>query len=133
MMKTDEESAVEFELLKRFGGKWAVLAALSMRMSRKHVLLPPEIHEKLRIARVKISSGCFSPCEVGCVLAEVEGQLFSRCHLLDSREFMDWSRLLSEAMQGKLDYERVGGIAALAPVKNDCQFLGCSCGDAGRS
>ena len=133
MVTTNEECAVEIELLKRFGGKWAVLAALSMRMSRKHILLPPEIHEKLRIARVKISSGCFSPCEVGCVLAEVEGQLSSRGHLLDNREFMDWSRLLSEAMQGKLDHEQIGGIAALAPIKNDCQFLGCHCGDSGRS
>ncbi len=133
MAQTRDEGEVAFEVLKRFGGKWAVLAAMSMSMSRKGIVLPPEIHEKLKIARVKIGSGCFSPCEASCALADVEGRLFSHCHLIDDQEFMDWSNLLGEAMQGKLDFERIAGIPALAPVKNDCQFLGCSCSDAART
>ena len=113
-------------------GKWAVLAALSMRMSRRGVPLSAEIHEKLQLARIKIESGCFSTCEINCVLAFIEGQIISKCHLMDSREFMEWSRLLSDAMQGKLDYERIGGIPALEPIRNECRFLGCRCAEDGR-
>ena len=114
------------------GGKWAVLAGMSMSMSRNGIAVPPEVHEKLRMARVKIGSGCFSPCEASCALADVEGQLFSQCHLLDETEVMAWSDLLGEAMQGKLDYERIGGIPVLAPIKTDCQFLACGCANAGK-
>jgi hypothetical protein len=127
MAAVNDERAVAFEVLKRLGGKWAVLAAMSMSMSRKGIAVPLEVHERLRMARLKIGSGCFSPCEASCALADVEGQLFSQCHLMDEQEFMDWSNLLGEAMQGKLDYERIAGIPTLAPVRNDCQFLGCSC------
>jgi hypothetical protein len=129
MAEVKDERAVEFDLLKRFGGKWAVLAAMSMSMSRQGIAVPPEVREGLRMARVKISSGCFSACEAGCALADVEGRLFSQCHRLDEQEFANWSDLLGEAMQGKLDYKRIAGIPALAPVKNDCQFLACGCAE----
>ncbi|MHB8969350.1 MAG: DUF2096 family protein [Pirellulaceae bacterium] len=133
MAETKGENSVEFDILKRYGGKWAVLAAMSMSMSRKGIAVPAEIREKLRMARVTIGSGCFSPCEVSIALAEVEGPLFSQCHLMDEQEFMAWSDLLGEAMQGKLDSEQIAGIPALAPVRNDCQFLRCGCGDSARS
>jgi len=132
MTSVANEGMVAFDVLKRFGGKWAVLAAMSMNMSRKGINVPAEVHERLRMARVKIGSGCFSPCEASCALADVEGRLFSQCYLLDDQEFMHWSDLLGEAMQGKLDYDRIVGIPALAPIKNDCQFLGCSCADAAK-
>jgi hypothetical protein len=132
MAETQQENAVAFDILKRYGGKWAVLAAMSMSMVRKGIAVPPEVREKLRMARVQIGSGCFSPCEAGAALAEVEGPLFSLCHLMDEQEFMGWSDLLGEAMQGKLDSDRIAGVPALAPVRNDCQFLRCGCGDAAR-
>lgn len=133
MAETNGGNAVAFDILKRYGGKWAVLAAMSMSMVRKGIAVPPEVREKLRMARGKIGSGCFSPCEVSMALAEVEGPLFSQCHLMDEQEFMAWSDLLGEAMQGKLDSDRIAGISALAPVRNDCQFLQCGCGDPARS
>jgi hypothetical protein len=133
MAEATDEKAVAFEVLKRLGGKWAVLAAMSMSMSRRGIVVPPEVHERLRMARVKIGSGCFSPCEASCALSDVEGRLFSQSHLLEDEEFMRWSDLLGEAMQGTLDYDRIAGIPALSPIKNDCQFLGCSCADAGRA
>ncbi len=129
MADAQDERAVAFDVLRRFGGKWAVLAAMSLSMSRRGIALPPEVQEKLKMARVKIGSGCFSPCEAACALAEVEGRLFSQCHRIDDQEFMTWSDLLGEAMQGKLDYDRIVGIPALAPVKNDCRFLGCRCAE----
>ena len=130
MSNVKDEMAVEFDLLKRFGGKWAVLAAMSMNMSKKGIPVSAEVREKLRMAHVKIGSGCFSPCEASCTLADIEGQLFCQCHLLSDDEFRNWSDLLGQAMQGKLDYERIVGIPALEPIKSDCQFLGCRCSGA---
>jgi hypothetical protein len=127
MSNPSDKGAFEFEMLKRYGAKWAVLAAMTADMARKSIEVPRSVFEALKNSRGKIESGCFSTCEVSCDLSLVEGPLFSQCHLLDPQEFQAWSDLLAEAMQGKLDYERILGIPALAPVKNDCLFLKCSC------
>ena len=127
MDEMTDEGVVTYELLRRLGGKWAVLMAMSLDMTRKGITLPEEVKEQLSTGRIKIASGCFSPCEVACTLAEAESRLFSRGHLLGDDQFMMWSDLLGEAMQGKLDYERIQGSRALEPVKNDCRFLNCSC------
>ena len=127
MSEPNDKSAFEFEMLKRYGAKWAVLAAMTADMAKKRIEVPHSVFDALKNARGKIASGCFSTCEVNCDLALAEGPLFSQCHLLEAEEFQAWSDLLAEAMQGKLDYERILGIPALAPVKNDCLFLNCSC------
>jgi hypothetical protein len=127
MNDANQRSVLDFEMLRRFGAKWAVLTAMAANMVKKGIPVPGDVVEELKTARVKIGSGCMSPCEVNCDLAKVEGQLFSQCHLLDAQDFTQWCDLLAEAMQGKLDYERIRGIPALEPVKNDCQFLGCAC------
>ena len=123
-------SLKEFEILRRLGGRWAVLTAMSLAMTKKGIPLPADINEKLKIARVKIVSGCASPCEVNCVLAEAESRLFSQGSALGDEEFMMWSDLLGEAAQGKLDYARIQMIPALEPIHQDCGFLGCTCGQA---
>ena len=128
MSDVKDEGAVTYEVLKRFGGKWAVLMSMAVTMTRKGITLPPGLNEKLSTSRMKIASGCFSCCEVSCALAEVEGQLSSQFHLLDDQEFTEWYDLLGEAMQGKLDYARIMATPVLEPVRNDCAFLDCSCG-----
>ena len=96
-------------------------------MARKGIEVPRDVFTTLKTARSKIQSGCFSPCEVACDLSQAEAPLFSQGYLLDQQDFQEWSDLLAEAMQGKLDYQRIMNIPALEPVKNDCQFLGCKC------
>ncbi len=130
MSYAKDASAIEFEMLRRLGGKWAVLVAMSMAIARKGFNLPPDVAERLKIARVKIGSGCFSPCEASCALAEAESRIFSQGSILGDEEFMMWSDLLGEAAQGKLDYERIQRIPALDPIKSDCRFLGCTCSEA---
>ena len=127
MDKLNADRQVALDMLKRLGSKLVVLTAMSFDMSKKGIEVSHSINEKLRMIRVKIVSGCFPPCEVACSLDEVEGQLFSKCHLLEEKNFMQWCDLLGEAMQGKLDYERIQRIPALEPVKSDCDFLGCTC------
>ena len=93
-----EKAALEFEMLKRFGAKWAVLAAMTADMTRKGIVLPPVVFEVLKTARGKIESGCFSTCEVGCDLSQAEGPIFSECHHLEPQQFQEWSDLIGEAI-----------------------------------
>jgi hypothetical protein len=127
MSNTSDARALEFETLRRFGAKWAVLTAMAADMAKKGIVVQGDTIEELKTARVKIGGGCISACEASCDLAKAEGSLFSQAHLLGDGDFARWCDLLAEAMQGKLDFERICGIPALAPVKNDCQFLGCTC------
>jgi hypothetical protein len=127
MDKSNAERQVAIDVLKRLGSKWAILTAMSHDMCKKGIAVAPLLNEKIRMARGKIASSCFSPCEVSCSLAEIEGELFSKCDLLEEKDFMQWCDLLGEAMQGKLDYDRILGIPALKPVVSDCTFLGCTC------
>jgi hypothetical protein len=117
-------------MLRRFGAKWAVLAAMAADMAKKGIDVLGDVVGELQTARVKIASGCYSPCEAACDLAHIESQLSSRCDLLPPHEFQEWCDLLAEAMQGKLDYQRIRGIAALEPIRNDCGFLSCGCSSA---
>ena len=130
MGEVNESTGLEFEMLKRLGAKWAVLTAMTGEMAHKRISVSPAAIEGLKTARIKIGSGCFSPCEVSCELSVAEGQIFSQCHLLDHEDVERWCDLIAEAMQGKLDYERIAGIAALTPVRNDCAFLRCRCSES---
>ena len=96
----------------------------------KGIAVPQDVFEALKTVRGKIESGCFSPCEVGCDLAVAEGPLFSQGYLLDQNDFQQWSDLLGEAMQGKLDYQAMMGIPAFDPVKT---IAASSAASAGRS
>lgn len=127
MAELADGDAVTYDVLKRYGGKWAVLMSMAVAMSRSGIELPSDVNEKLKTARLKIASGCFSTCEVSCALAEIESRLSYHFHLLDDQEFEDWYNLLGEAMQGHLDYQRIMATSALEPVKNDCGFLDCHC------
>jgi hypothetical protein len=127
MSNPSDASALEFEMLKRFGAKWVVLTAMAADLAKKGIAVHPSTVEELKTARVKIGSGCISACEANCELSKAEGHLFAQADRLGEEGFAQWCDLLAEAMQGKLDVERIRGIPALAPVKNDCQFLGCSC------
>jgi hypothetical protein len=128
MSDPSDKNDFDFEMLRRYGARWAVLAAMTADMTKKGIAVPQAVFEALKTARGKIQSGCFSPCEVGCDLALVEGPLFSQGYLLDEKDFQQWSDLLGEAMGGKLDYQRIMDIPAFDPVKSDCRFLGCACG-----
>jgi hypothetical protein len=126
-----DERKVSFEWLKKFGTKWAVLAALVVDLGKRGVRIPREATEQLKLARMEIMSGCFSPCEVGCMLGKLEGQLVSIGSALGAEYLRPWFDLLGQAMEGRIDPRRLSEIPALEPIINDCKFLGCRCGEAG--
>jgi hypothetical protein len=127
MEGTQEARAVSLDMLKKFGTRWAVLAAMRLDMASRGIRIEGETDEQLKLARVQVLSGCFSPCEVGCSLSKVEGQLISIGSSLGGEYLRPWSELLAQAMRGEIDPQRIAEIPALRPVEMDCKFLGCRC------
>ena len=122
--------AVSLDMLKKYGTKWAVLAAMRLDMASRGIRIGGEVDEPLKMARVQILSGCFSPCEVNCSLSKVEGQLISSIGGSLGEEYLrPWSDLLAQAMRGEIDPSRTAEIPALKPVEMDCKFLACRCAD----
>jgi hypothetical protein len=121
---------VSLDLLKKFGMKWAVLAALVVDLWKRGVRVPSDVNEELKVARMKIMSGCFSPCEVACAFGKLEGQLIALSASLGENYLRPWSDLLGQAMEGRIDPSRVSDIPALEPIANDCKWLACRCGEA---
>lgn len=124
-----DERKVSFEWLKKFGMKWAVLAALVSDLGKRGVRIPVDVNEELKLARMKIMSGCFSPCEVGCALGKLEGQLVSIGAALGEDYLRPWFDLLGQAMEGRIGPSQVSDIPALEPIANDCKWLACRCGE----
>jgi hypothetical protein len=127
MEGTQEARAVSLDMLKKFGTRWAVLAAMRLDMASRGIRIEGETDEQLKLARVQVLSGCFSPCEVGCSLSKVEGQLISIGSSLGGEYLRPWSELLAQAMRGEIDPQRIAEIPALRPVEMDCKFLACRC------
>lgn len=128
MESTQEAREISLEMLKKFGTRWAVLAAMRLDMASRGIRIGSETDEQLKLARVQILSGCFSPCEVGCSLSKVEGQLISSGFSLGGEHLRPWFELLAQAMRGEIDPTRIAEIPALKPVAMDCEFLACRCG-----
>lgn len=122
-----EGRRLSYDLLGKFGSRWAVLTAMGLELQRRGIRVSPEVTEQLKLARMEIVSGCFSTCEVGCLLSRVEGQLISIGAPLGPEHLRIWSDLLAAAMQGRIDLKAVGDIPALQPVESDCAFLACRC------
>jgi hypothetical protein len=127
MDRTDEERQVSYEFLKKYGAKWAVLAAMEVDLTRRGVSIPTETLKNIEMSRVKISSGCFSSCEAHCDLNKIEGSLVSVASSLGDEYMENWFDLLGEAMTGNIDAQRISEIPLLKPVESKCFFLGCKC------
>jgi len=123
------DRAVSFDLLKKYGMKWVVLAAWVIDLGKRGIRVPSDVNEELKVARMKIMSGCFSPCEIACAFGKLEGQLIALGASLGEDYLRPWSDLLGQAMEGRIDPGRVSEIPALEPIANDCKWLACRCGE----
>jgi len=69
------EKHAEFEALRKCGMRWAVLLSLSFDLSKKKVTLTSSAIDELRTSRMMLESGCFSSCDICCILDGVEQKL----------------------------------------------------------
>lgn len=121
---------VEMSVLKRLGMRWAVLVSLSHFL---HTCPPPYdvsqfVDRELRLARSMIESGCFTACDVECLLTDIERETLPKVLSLEQEQADKWIRLLGKAMRGELTPEEVDGLPFLEPVAHSCTFLKCICG-----
>ena len=126
-VKNDSRAAQEEAVLKQFGLRWAVLAGWRDALQLRHVVLPPESDRLLENARIKIASGCFSVCEVGCDLSQLEGLLMV-ADASSGHNWVDfWIDMLAHAMADDAETARVLKIPAIKARYNNCGLTVCRC------
>ena len=127
MLRDEGKKAESYELLKKYGARWAVLAAFHIDLRKRGVNIDTEITSELETAHVIIRSGCFSTCEASCSLGKIEAGLIPLGSKFGDDYIEEWFNLLEQAMQGKIDINKISNIPLLQPIKTDCGFLECVC------
>lgn len=123
----DEKIEHEETVLKQFGLRWAVLAGWRDALQLRRVALPKEVDRSLENARIKIASGCFSVCEVGCDLSELEATLTST-DASSGHNWVDfWVDMLGHSMADDAETERILKIPAIRARYNNCGLSVCRC------
>ncbi len=123
----DERTRAEIEVLTKFCLRWSILAAWYEELAKRQVALDGEVRRKLDSVHAKLSAGCFSSCEIGCDLAEIEGALVARDGESPAPSVDFWLELLGEAMS---ETPRSEEILRYPPIKFhylNCGFLPCRC------
>ncbi len=124
---SDTRVVQEETVLKKFGLRWAVLAGWRDALGLRHVTLPSEADGLLESARIKIASGCFSICEVGCDLSQLEAILTS-ADASSQHNWVDfWVDMLGHSMAYDAEVERILKVPAIKARYNNCGLTVCRC------
>ncbi len=124
---SDVKSIQEEAVLKQLGLRWAVLAGWRDALQLRRVALPQSTDRLLENARIKIASGCFSVCEVGCDLSELEAALTST-DASSGHNWVDfWVDMLGHSMANDAETERILKIPAVRARYNNCGLSVCRC------
>jgi hypothetical protein len=123
----DERTAVAEAVLKQYGLRWAVLAAWRDALNLRHVRLEAEVDQLLEQSRMKIASGCFSVCAVGCDLSQLEGALTSADASTAHNWVEFWVDLLANSMKENPEIERILRIPAVRTRYSNCGLSVCRC------
>jgi hypothetical protein len=91
------------------------------------VALPKEADHLLENARIKIASGCFSVCEVGCDLSQLES-LLTMSDASSGHNWVDfWVDMLAQSMTDNTETEHILKIPAIRARYNNCGLTVCRC------
>lgn len=123
----DAAAVQEHGVLKQFGLRWAVLAAWRDALQLRRVDMGGETDRLLENARIKIASGCFSVCEVGCDLSQLEAILTST-DASSHHNWVDfWVDMLGHSMADPAETERILKVPAVKARYNNCGLSICRC------
>ena len=122
-LKTRQDETV----LKQYGLRWAILAAWRDALQLRQVPLPADADRLLENARIKIASGCFSVCEVGCDLTQLEAILTSIDASTHQNGVDYWVDMLGHSMSGEADKGPVLKIPAVMSRYQNCGLTACRC------
>ena len=120
-------SAKEREILEKMGVRWAVLTAWVLDLGTRGAKCPPLVQQRLDQAYAKLSSGCFSSCEIGCTLNEVEATLTSVDASRADSCIDYWTDMLGKAMAEGPPAREMLNIPAVQVYDSDCHVGGCNC------
>jgi len=122
----DQKIQQEQRILEQYACRWAVLAAWHDELTKRIVTLPYDVGQRINVARTKISSGCFSVCEVGCDLNAIEGTLMAGDTSSPTNNADNWLHLLAEVMTDLVDTRRVLQIPSVMFQYQKCG-ISCKC------
>ena len=114
--------------MAKLGLRWSVLAAWRDALELRRVEIPPGIDRALEKARIKLASGCFSTCTVGCELGDIEGALTSADASSQHNWVEFWLDLLGLCMRSDEETMRILRIPAVKSRYQSCGIRGCQCG-----
>jgi len=112
-----DQVKVEHSVLKKYGLRYSILAAWEDELRVKGVKIVPAIAKPLEAVRVKISSGCFSVCDVGSDLGRIEGVLVSTATTSGRTNVDEWLGFLGECMSESADFDAMEKKINLPAVK----------------
>ena len=118
----------EGAVVRQYALRWAVLAAWRDALAERSVAVGDVVDPGLKRVRVKIASGCFSACEIGCDLSPIEAALTSSDASSSGTSVDYWLDLLGHAMRAEAD--RLFKVPAVKFRFADCGVPGCRCGAA---
>ena len=114
-------------VLTKYGVRWSILAAWRGELAGRGVCFDAGFAQRLNSSRVKIATGCFSSCEIGCDLAAVERDLITHSTTVCSGETDFWMELLGRAMAGDGNLLDLVTIPAVRTHLVECGFRPCRC------
>ncbi len=123
----DEIVKQERAVLEKYGLRWAVLAAWVDQIRGRGLAVPREASEKLTESRILISSGCFSSCQVGCLLTDAEGMLVVTDGSSPRSRTDFWLDLLGQVMDSTAPPARILAIPGVQVHLSECLGAGCAC------
>jgi hypothetical protein len=115
----------EESVVRQYALRWAVLAAWRDALKDRQLAGLGSVDLNLKRVRIKIASGCFSACEIGCDLSPVEAALTTADASTAESTIDFWLDLLGHAMRAEA--ERLLKVPAVKFRFQDCGVPGCRC------
>jgi hypothetical protein len=109
------------DMYSRFGWKWVVLAQTAGKILTQGKQLPSGFLQDLTLARTKMESGCYSICDVGADMRDLENRLFPALLEMGESEIYSMQELLGKAMQGTIERREVD-LSPFKVVLADCSI-----------
>ena len=119
-LPTESNHESERTTYERYGLRWSVLAAWHADLRKGVGHVDPGLAAMIVASRMKIATGSYSTCEIGCDLARIEAALVVATASAAPERIDAWIERLGEAMA---DPERARSRGGLVPIR--AESLGC--------
>ena len=117
----------ELNVIKKYSLRWSILAAWWEDLNKRHTPLSSNVFNKLEASRIKISSACYSSCEIGCELVDIEAELTSADSSSQDNQTNQWIDLLGAAMDDSIPTMKLLNYSPVNFYYNNCSLRSCSC------